>query len=473
MSILFFNGFMDTREVIQGSETWLKIRSNKFTFSNGGTLLGKNRFASLQDLYKIFIGQKDFFGNESCRWGSALEDDTIQDYIKQIYPDQQHTVKAVGFYLNPKQYHTMTPLLGEGVDQAKNASFYKCLKEGFGGSPDGLVLDQEGHVQRVIEVKNPHRSFYFKKLEKTPHYISQVITNMYTTDTVECDFIVKTPASFYVLRVQRPDQIILPQFIASSDIEDYYRDILGIIDTQGRFIGYWKVFTHIVSEFYWNATQMKENKRSCPWPQWAQQQQEWIDLINRANDLVVKHGTILREDKHTAFPVPPGVRQSPNWTMMLLWGETLTKQRISNFIVAERGILAKNPSTPILCKTACCISEERFALHFLELFPSKTSMPYACEEGDFTYLEFYTLTEKGNYRKSTFEWDGAHLCRGYHTHIPPRGVLFLTRQHNSTYIDYACVPWTLGMTVIQCKLKQCTLTFENQELHSISWQSST
>ena len=88
---------------------------------------------------------------------------------------------------------------------------------------------------------------------------------MFTTETTECDFIVATPQSLYVLRVQRPDTLPLGFYWEKTAEERGQLDTFDLFDDEGRFIGYFRVMVHVISEFYWNATLRLQGKRCLPW----------------------------------------------------------------------------------------------------------------------------------------------------------------------------------------------------------------
>ena len=419
-------------DLIQGTDEWKKMRAHKFTFSNTGTLLGVNHFSSLDDLYRIFVGAKDFHGNESCRYGTATEDPTIDRYVETIYPEGNATVKAVGFYIN--RDYTPTPLFGWSHNKFKNESYRDCLREGFGGSPDGLVVGPKGNVQRVIEVKNPHTSFHFKTLQQTKHYQGQVVLNMFTTKTTECDFIVATPQSMYVLRVQRPDTFPLDAWLEKSPQERDFLASFNLFDEAGRFTGYFRVMVHIIAEFYWNACQREKDKRHLPWCNWALKHRTWIDLINAANAEAVDKGKVLYANKLGPFVKPKHLR-CVQWTALLTW-QTRPMPPLENATLVVRGFIPQKPEDPVVVN-----GKENCVHHFLDVFPEANAVPYGPPSWDGLYIDIYAWNGR-RMVKAAWEWSAGVVQPGFRPKCPPNGVILLTRQRHGTYVAWHAGPWT-------------------------------
>ncbi len=180
--------------MIQGTKEWHMARLGKVTASQFAVLLGKARSKSQpfsdgamtylytlvsERLTGIYADEVDTF---STRWGKELEE------------------AARGTY----QWQTGNNIATYG--------FVK-LNENVGGSPDGVIIDQDG----IVEIKCPWTSKEHVRTlatgEVPKQYIAQVQGNLWVTGRSFCDFVSfdnRFPAGLWikVVRVERDDEYI-------------------------------------------------------------------------------------------------------------------------------------------------------------------------------------------------------------------------------------------------------------------------
>lgn len=154
---------------------WLAIRAGKFTGSDFNQYLSIVKKGELSDsaesnLYKKVLeslGETsgDGFQSEAMARGNELEPLARQEYIEQTFND----VEEVAF-----------------VDWEKMRA---------GCSPDGVLYNSKGEIEKIIEIKCPELKNYLKmaKGKIPPLYSVQVQFNMLITGAKSCDFIVYHP----------------------------------------------------------------------------------------------------------------------------------------------------------------------------------------------------------------------------------------------------------------------------------------
>lgn len=177
---------------------WLSLRAGKFTGSDFHQYMGLAKKDELSDtaesnLYKKVLESLGY-SFESYR-SSAMEDGNENeplaraDYIAETFND----VHEVGF-----------------VD-------WEQMRAGC--SPDGVMYDADGQVEKIIEIKCPEIKNYLKmaKGKIPPVYMTQMQYNMLITGAKSCDFV-----------VWHPDMRLSVQEIKAD--ANYQKDILTVLE---------------------------------------------------------------------------------------------------------------------------------------------------------------------------------------------------------------------------------------------------
>jgi putative phage-type endonuclease len=162
---------MEIEYPAQRSEAWFKQRDGKITASDGGTVLGENKY---EDPYKFYFKKvkgSPFTGNEACYHGKKFESIATSIYSYRM------NVNVIEFGL---------------VDHPK----YKFL----GASPDGIVgkykldgVHKTSLVGRMLEIKVPFRRKILQSGEIKDkicpiYYWDQVQLQLECCDLELCDF---------------------------------------------------------------------------------------------------------------------------------------------------------------------------------------------------------------------------------------------------------------------------------------------
>jgi putative phage-type endonuclease len=152
---------LDLPKYEQRSKEWFEQRKNKLTSSDVDTVLGRNKYATSDEvLFRKCGVEKPFLGNFATRHGQKYEDEAIEHYCNM------YNKKSYSFGLIP---HPDISWLG--------------------GSPDDIT-----HDGIVIEVKCPlHRKIIMGEIPE--HYLSQVLMNMEICNLNKAAFIEYRPAS--------------------------------------------------------------------------------------------------------------------------------------------------------------------------------------------------------------------------------------------------------------------------------------
>lgn len=142
----------------QGSKEWLEERQFVIGGSEIATVIGKNRFSTIQDLVSRKIGISHFSGNTATRWGSLFEDMT--QLIFQILLLKNDTVYTTGSVPH------------------KEITSHRY-------SPDGICLMEILNVLKIVllEFKAPLSSIPEGKIPI--YYLPQIKAGLCTLDITE------------------------------------------------------------------------------------------------------------------------------------------------------------------------------------------------------------------------------------------------------------------------------------------------
>jgi hypothetical protein len=142
----------------QGSKKWLEERQYTIGGSEISTVIGKNKYSTIQNLIAQKIGISQFTGNTATRWGSLFEGMT--ELIFQ------------SLFLNGNAIHST------GSVQNKEIEAHRY-------SPDGLCIMKLVHelIIVLLEFKSPLNSIPEGKVPA--HYLPQVKAGLCTLDIVE------------------------------------------------------------------------------------------------------------------------------------------------------------------------------------------------------------------------------------------------------------------------------------------------
>jgi putative phage-type endonuclease len=156
----------------QKSEEWYKLRRERITASDGGTIIGWNKYSSPYDCLLKKVEEPPFCGNENVFHGNKYE-----DCAALLYQDRMN-VQMSNFGLLP---HPTCPFLGASPDVIIDE--YKL---------DGI--HKTNLVGRMIEIKCPSRRKIITSGEIfdnqcSKYYWVQVQLQLECCDLDECDFI--------------------------------------------------------------------------------------------------------------------------------------------------------------------------------------------------------------------------------------------------------------------------------------------
>lgn len=180
----------------QRSEEWFKQRLGHVTASRMSEALSRGTGVT-RDKYKMQLiserltGQSEkSFSNGYMEWGTQQEKFALMRYEC----DKDCIVDAAEFYTHPT---------------------IKWL----GASPDGLLMDEDGSIKGLIEIKclktENHLEFFLSESPKIPaKYIVQMQTQMWVTGAEWCDFVsydsrvTYEHRQIFITRVNRDDKFI-------------------------------------------------------------------------------------------------------------------------------------------------------------------------------------------------------------------------------------------------------------------------
>ena len=182
--------------IIQGSEAWFKSRLGHLTASRMSEALSKGTGVT-RDKYKMQLiserltGQSEkSFSNGYMEWGTQQEKFARMRYES----DTDCIVDEAEFYTHP-------------------------TIKWFGASPDGLLMDEDGSIKGLIEIKclktENHLEFFLSESPKIPaKYIVQMQCQMWVTGAEWCDFVsydsrvIHEHRQIFITRVKRDDKFI-------------------------------------------------------------------------------------------------------------------------------------------------------------------------------------------------------------------------------------------------------------------------
>jgi putative phage-type endonuclease len=192
---------------------WLAMRATRFTGSDFYlfmSLLKKGELTETAEskLYeKVLANFGDYPENitsAAMERGTELEPEARAEYIAETFND----VQEVGF-----------------VD-------YESLRAGV--SPDGVIYDADGNIDRLVEIKCPTIKNYIKMAKgKIPtQYIVQTQMQMLITGAKSCDFVIYHPSMRLVIKNIKPDEQMQKDIVAVLEkLNPLYDEILSDIET--------------------------------------------------------------------------------------------------------------------------------------------------------------------------------------------------------------------------------------------------
>jgi len=192
---------------------WLAMRAGKFTGSDFYlfmSLLKKGELTETAEskLYeKVLANFGDYPENitsAAMERGTELEPEARAEYIAETFND----VQEVGF-----------------VD-------YESLRAGV--SPDGVIYDADGNIDRLVEIKCPGIKNYIKMAKgKIPtQYIVQTQMQMLITGAKSCDFVIYHPSMRLVIKNIKPDEQMQKDIqTVLEKLNPLYDEILSDIET--------------------------------------------------------------------------------------------------------------------------------------------------------------------------------------------------------------------------------------------------
>ena len=190
-----------TRAQAENNE-WKYERRKRITASRVGGIAKIKKTTKRSNKVKDLL-YSTYRGNEATRYGSEMEDRTIQQYVtyqeRNGHPDV--TVQKCGLFISEQN-------------------------NWLAATPDGIVHDPSdaSHPQGLVEIKNPFSvrdkeireacnssAFCLQIDKKTSNiqlnqrhdYYYQTQCQMYCTDTQWCDFVVRTNKDLHVERIHR------------------------------------------------------------------------------------------------------------------------------------------------------------------------------------------------------------------------------------------------------------------------------
>lgn len=202
----------------QRSEEWFAARAGRITGSSVGAILGVDPHRTRDDVLRDMVRQhhgvpREFQGNIATQWGVIHEDEAREDFERH----KGVSVQPATFCVHPH---------------------FQWL----GASPDGFVGDDA-----VVEIKCPfgiRNEEYpkFKTSAEQPHYLAQMMIQMYVTSRSACHFWQWTPHGNTYELVQYDEKQVneimprlesfLSEYLAAiASPEDYLEERRKIIDT--------------------------------------------------------------------------------------------------------------------------------------------------------------------------------------------------------------------------------------------------
>ncbi len=193
------------------SEQWITERRKRLTASIAGGIAKMRATTSKSKKVENLLYSK-FKGNAATRYGSCMEDTTVKEY--ETYQHQHG--------------HPNLKVNGCGL-------FISLNDPWLAATPDGIVDDPSDDVTQtlgLLEIKNPYslcdqsleeavskqKSFCLEKntykLKQRHDYYYQIQIQLYCTDRLWCDFVLRTDKELHVERIYRNEvwlDTILPK----------------------------------------------------------------------------------------------------------------------------------------------------------------------------------------------------------------------------------------------------------------------
>ena len=311
--------FQASRDVIQGTKEWFDARRGKLTSSQIGVVLGNSRFKSRDSLAREYItGKSKPFVSEACQYGTEHEEEARQRYARWLANNLSGaSVIETGFWANER---ASRQCFVTDERSAERAAFCRRV----GGSPDGIVVDQDGSRIGCIEIKAPCSGFRITaKFKKNLQYMLQAQVNCWLLDVPWCDFIVWTPQGMGVWRIPRADTVQIPSAAlgailgpSEEHIGEFVR--LGLYDpVHQTFRGYFRVLMEIL----WSFDRAAHQSQQPNWYQWGVLNEPHILMIKHVNNHVERssHQIVDLEDSDMT---PRGF---VNWASWLRWKDVAPK----------------------------------------------------------------------------------------------------------------------------------------------------
>ena len=190
--------FLNFKTPVQRSTEWFELRSNYLTSSDLGTVLGKNKYKSIEDLYNEKTGKikKDFVENEAIKHGVRYESEAIEMYCK-VLGRKSYEIGLVPFnaFREP-----------DDINTSPDCSF-------IAGSVDAITVGENTDNINIIEVKCP--LFRRIKYGQIPdYYYPQIQMNIHILNVKFGDYVEYVPVGIQgntkpllnIVRVMRDEE---------------------------------------------------------------------------------------------------------------------------------------------------------------------------------------------------------------------------------------------------------------------------
>ena len=164
---------------VQRSKEWFDLRSRYLTSSDLGTVLGKNKYKSAEELYneKIGVSKKEYIENEAIRHGIKYKSEAIELYCN-VLERTNHEIGLVPFteFQDPDTF----------CDVSMDCSF-------LAGSVDSVtVANTNPDSLNIIEVKCP----LFRRIKYgviPDYYYPQIQMNIHILNVQFGDYVEYVP----------------------------------------------------------------------------------------------------------------------------------------------------------------------------------------------------------------------------------------------------------------------------------------
>ena len=189
---------LEYKTPIQRSDEWFQLRKRFLTSSDLGTVFGKNKYKSAEELFNEKIGKckNDFTDNDAIRHGVKYEAEAIDMYCK-VLNRTSYEIGLVPFNAFRTPEHT---------DPYMDCSF-------LAGSVDGVTIGKDPDSINIIEVKCP----LFRRIKYgviPDYYYPQVQMNIHILNVKYGDYVEYVPVNtqgnstplLNIVRVYRDDR---------------------------------------------------------------------------------------------------------------------------------------------------------------------------------------------------------------------------------------------------------------------------